>query len=350
MKDSKLTGTRALLAFVAVFASVTCLLWSVGQILGRPTAHAGAAKRPRVIVLHGFSLVDDVLTQAVFPAFQARWRKEHGEEIALDGHFANLGKVTNDLAAGASADIAVLSAEIGVAELVAAGVVSAERQEKLPNRGVFGRSPVVIVTREGNPKGVRDFEDLARPGIQLVQPDPATSGSALWIVLAEFGAGKRRDGSFKDGRAQILGIRRNMVGKAASALEARTLFEGGLGDALVTLEQDVLQSLQHGRLHGEIVYPRSTIVSEPSLAIMEKSLMSSERRALVLDFAGYFWSTETQQILQSHGFRAVQETGEAEARRFQRIEDPFLIQDLGGWKVAKREIVDGIWLNRATGQ
>lgn len=313
-----------------------------------PGARPGEARAGRpagTITLYGYSVIEEVCERGIFPAFKDQWKQVGGEDVQLISSFASLGQITSDLSRGAPADLAILSAEVGLQELADAGVISLNRQARLPHSGILGHTPVIIAVRPGNPLNIRDFEDLARPGVEVIQPDPATSGSALWVLLAEFGAGQRRSGRWNDGGDLLVGIARNVTTKAGSALDARMLFEKGMGDALVTLEQDALYSRRNRSLDADLVYPRSTIVSEPCLVVIERGIEPRNQRE-VDALVQFLWSERAQRIFAEYGYRGI-ETGMTETdSTFQRIEDPFRIEDFGGWKHAKREVIDGVWRNR----
>jgi sulfate transport system substrate-binding protein len=211
---------------------------------------------------------------------------------------------------------------------------------------VVNRTPIVILVRPGNPKHIHDFSDLARPGIGVVHPDPLTSGAANWAIVAEYGAGQREHPEDPNaGHALLLGIWKNVVAQAASARAARTQFDLGFGDALVTYEQEGLWDQARAKLHGEIVYPRRTIFTEHTLVIVDRNVPARER-AMVDSLAAFLWSERAQRAFVRNGFRSVNEEMVRRDSAFARIEDPFFIADLGGWKRAKKEIVDGVWRDR----
>lgn len=310
----------------------------------------GRAAPPSTVVFYGFSILGEVMNQGVFPAFQRQWQEQTGERVEFVSSFAGSGTITNQIIMGVPAQMALLSLELDAQRLAGANVLPPESWHSLPHRGVVNRTPFIILVRPGNPRGIRDFADLARPGIQVVHPDPLTSGGANWAIIAEYGAGARaRPDDPNAGYKLLLGIWRNVVAQAASARAARTQFENGFGDALITYEQEVLHDRARGRLQGEIVYPRSTILSEHTLVKIERNI-NSEERALIEAFIACLWSEPAQRIFVDHGFRSVDEQLNAANSSFGRIEDPFLIEDYGGWQTAKREIVDGIWKNRVLGE
>ena len=306
----------------------------------------GRAAPPRTVIFYGFSILGEVMNQNVFPAFQEEEKAKTAERVEFVSSFAGSGTITNQLIMGVPAHMALLSLELDAQRLAKAGVTEPQSWHRLPYRGVVNRTPFIILVRSGNPKGIHDFADLARPGMQVVHPDPLTSGGANWAIIAEYGAGARANPADPNaGYDLLLGIWRNVVAQAASARAARTQFENGFGDALITYEQEVLWDRERGRLKGEIVYPRSTILSEHTLVEIERNI-EPEERELVVAFAAFLWSERAQSIFVEHGFRSVDDRLNEANAGFGRIVDPFLIEDYGGWQRAKREIVDGIWKNR----
>jgi len=164
--------------------------------------------------------------------------------------------------------------------------------------------------------------------------------------VAEYGAGARHSSVPSEGGYQLLlGIWRNVVAQAASARAARTQFENGFGDALITYEQEALHDLANGRLKSEIVYPASTIFSDHTVVTVDKNIAATQRE-LVDAFVAFLWSDEAQSIFVKYGFRSVNEAFNRANSFFGRINDPFLVSDFGGWPKAKREIVDAIWKKR----
>jgi len=330
--------------------SATLLLAAGAAILAYAvwpwTPMARGARPPRTIVFYGFSILGDVIDHGVFPEFQRQWRERTGEQVALVSSFAGSGTVTNQLILGVPAHLALLSLELDAYKLAETGVVAAESWRRLPSGGVVNRTPFIILVRPGNPKGIRDFADLARPGVRVVHPDPLTSGGANWAIVAEYGAGARGSPDpVRAGHDLLLGVWKNVVAQAASARAARTQFENGFGDALVTYEQEALWDRARGRLKADVVYPRATVLSEHTLVRIERNISRRERN-LVDAFAAFLWSAAAQRIFVQYGFHSVNEQLNHGNPAFGRVEDPFRIEDLGGWKRAKKEIVDSLWKDR----
>ncbi|PYQ64608.1 MAG: sulfate ABC transporter substrate-binding protein, partial [Acidobacteria bacterium] len=254
---------------------------------------------------------------------------------------------TNQITLGVPAQVALLALELDAGRLAKAGVIPPGSWRRLPHGGVVNRTPFVLVVRKGNPLGIHDFADLARRGVKVVHPDPLTSGGANWALLAEYGSAARRSpGREREaGTAALLGVWRHVAAQAASARAARTQFENGFGDVLVTYEQDVIGDAAKGTLPGEIVYPPSTVLSEHTLVVVDKNVAPSER-PLIDALVAFLWSEPAQALFVKRGFRSVDERLNGANPHFGTIRDPFLVRDFGGWDRVKKEIVDGIWKDR----
>jgi sulfate/thiosulfate transport system substrate-binding protein len=300
----------------------------------------------RTIIFYGFSILGDVMNGAIFPAFEKEWEQKTGQKLEIISSFAASGTVTNQLILGVPAEIALLSLELDAQRLATSGLVPADGWRQLPHSGVLNRTPFIIVVREGNPKGIAGFSDLGNPGVQVVHPDPLTSGGANWAIVAEYGAGSRPLGGGEPGKQagkQVLsGVWKNVVAQAASARAARTQFDNGFGDALITYEQEPLWDRAKGKFKGEIVYPPSTVLSEHVLVVVDRNVRPQDRE-LVDAFVQYLWTEPAQRLFVEYGFRSVEEPLNSGNPAFGRIADPFLIADLGGWRQAKREVVDDLW-------
>jgi sulfate/thiosulfate transport system substrate-binding protein len=305
---------------------------------------------PHAVVFYGFSILGDVMTRSIFPAFQNEWERQTGEQIEFTSSFSGSGTVTNQLIMGVPAQLAVLSLEPDAERLRKNHLISSGDWRDLPHGGILIRTPFIILVRRGNPKHIHDFSDLARSGIKVVHPDPLTSGAANWAILAEYGAGMRKHPNQPDaGYNLLLGIWRNVVAQAHSARSARVQFENGFGDALITYEQEALYDQSQGKLKSDIVYPFSTILSEPVVVVIRRHIRGDEQK-LIDALLNFLWSDSAQRLFVSSGFRSVDERLNGSGTSFGKIADPFDIGFLGGWEKAQKEIVDDIWKRRVLNQ
>src|SRR6266853_2577538 len=302
------------------------------------------------ITVYGFSIMKESLEKAIFPAFTAKVKREHGLDIRFTSSFAGSETVTNQILQGVKAQIAILSIERDAQRLKDGGFATSDWHQ-LPQKGIVNKTPFVILVRKGNPKGIHDFADLAKPGVKLIHPDPVSSGGAQWSILAIYGSelvrSEKQSGEPDRARAlqTLQAIWRNVISTGVtpgSAREARATFESGYGDALVTYELEGLLMKQTGA-PVEIIVPEATIFSEHPAVVIDRSVSAADRP--VIDaFMQYLWSDEAQRAFVKYHFRS--STNEAltqENKELATIEYPFTVDYFGGWSRAYPEVIDGVF-------
>ncbi|MFZ0062697.1 MAG: sulfate ABC transporter substrate-binding protein [Pyrinomonadaceae bacterium] len=299
------------------------------------------------ITVYGFSIMKESLEKSVYPSFAAKWKAEHGQDVHFTSSFAGSETVTNQILQGVKADIAILSIERDVSRLKDGGFVVSDWQS-LPHKGIINQTPFVILVARGNPKRIQDFPDLAKPGVRVIHPDPISSGGAQWSILAIYGSelvkSEKESGGQDTARAlqTLRGIWRNVKSTPGSAREARTQFELGYGDALVTYELEGLLMKQAGA-NVEIVVPRATIFSEHPAVVIDRNV-DAARRAVVDAFLRYLWSEDAQRAFVQYHFRSVTNESLNEGNpQFARIELPFRIEYFGGWQRAYPDIIEKVF-------
>jgi sulfate/thiosulfate transport system substrate-binding protein len=311
--------------------------------LPQPPAESGGIN----ITLYGFSIMKESLEKSVFPGFAAKWKREHGEDVRFTASFAGSETVTNQILQGVRAEVAILSIDRDAQRLKQNGFVTSDWHQ-LPHQGIINATPFVILVRKGNPKGIRDFNDLAKPGVKIIHPDPISSGGAQWSILAIYGSElekSRRESGEKD-TVQALellqSVWRNVISTPGSAREARTQFETGFGDALITYELEGLLMKEAGS-NVEIVVPKATILSEHPVVVIDKNVTAA-KRALIDAFVQYLWSDEAQQAFVKFHFRSI--TNEAfnnANKQLSRIEVPFKIDFFNGWDHAYPDVIEKVF-------
>jgi sulfate transport system substrate-binding protein len=302
------------------------------------------AAKEATITVYGFSVVKEPLETEILPAYQAEWKKKTGQQLNFETSFASSEIVTNQIISGAEADVAILAIERNADRLIRPDV-STSQWRKLPHGGIVNKTPMVIAVHRGNPRRIRDFEDLAKPGVKLIHADPASSGAGQWSVLAVYGSELIKSDDEKGERDHrkagdlLQRVWKNVIATFGSAREARTHFERREGDALITYELEALQMIEKN-LPVEIVMPRSTIFSEHPVVIIDH-LMTPAKYAIVELFVRYLWEPDAQAAWVKSHFRSV--TDDKLNARFAAIESPFYVKDVGGWDRAYPEIIEGVW-------
>lgn len=299
------------------------------------------------ITLYGFSILKESLEKAIYPGFTAKWKQQHGQVVQFQSSFAGSETVTNQILQGAPAEIAILSIERDVQRLKKEGFVTADWQS-MPALGIVNKTPFVIIVRQGNPKGIRDFSDLARPGIRLIHPDPVSSGGAQWSILAIYGSElkKSEQESREPDKPRALqtlrAIWRHVISTPGSAREARTTFELGNGDALITYELEGLL-MKEAKAPIEIVVPQATIFSEHPALVIDKNVTPT-KRPVIDAFMQYLWSDEAQEaFVKFHFYSSTNDALNQANAAFGRIEFPFTIDYFGGWDKAYPEVIERVF-------
>ncbi len=302
----------------------------------------GPGAREDVLTIGAYSVVREVLHEALFPAFAARWKNETGRDIRFEESYNGSGAQSRAIAAGFDADIAILSLEDDVTPLVKAGLVS-ETWNVGPDKGMVTRSLVVVAVRPGNPMGIHDWPDLARPGVGVLYPDPKTSGGARWNINAIYGAGLLGDGKqekpdLEAAKRLLTAVQANVVNMDSSGRQSLATFERGIGDAAVTYENELRLRLARGGSDAglESIVPPHTLLIEGPAALVDASVERHGNRRLAQAFLDFLRGKEGQAILAEYGFRPLDEAPPP---------GTFTMSDLGGWSKVKADVYGprGLW-------
>ena len=325
------------------FLATAALALVASSCLPKPPGESGDI----TITLYGFSIMKESLEKAIFPGFTAKWKQEHGQIVQFQSSYAGSETVTNQILQGAPAEIAILSIERDAQRLKNSGFIIGDWRS-LPARGMVNKTPFIIIVRKGNPKGINDFSDLAKPGIRLIHPDPVSSGGAQWSILAIYGSElKKSETESKEpdkprALQTLRAIWSHVISTPGSAREARTTFELGNGDALITYELEGLL-MKEANAPIEIAVPKSTIFSEHPAVVIDKNVTPG-KRAIIDSFMQYLWSDPAQQaFVKFHFYSTTKEEFNQANTNFGHIEMPFTIEYFGGWDKAYPDVIEGIF-------
>ena len=259
----------------------------------------------------------------------------------LAANYARLGSGAQSRAIveGFEADVAALSLEADINRIEKAGLITQDWKDN-PTKGMVSDSIVVFAVRPGNPKGIKDWADLAKPGVQILTPNPKTSGGAMWNILALYGAAKR---GFVEGvpanddaaaMAFLTSVFKNVTVMDKGARESITNFEKGVGDVAITYENEVLVGQQGGQDY-EMVIPRSTILIENPLAVVDGYAEKHGTREVADAFVNFLLTKEAQEIFAQYGLRSIDpEVAKTTADQYPPVTDLFTIEEFGGWTEA----------------
>jgi|GEM_PF-85840 len=314
------------LALAAITAS------SALQGCGSPSGPAG---NKVTLILGGYSTPREAYNKALIPAFQKYWKEKSGQDVEFQESYQGSGAQARAIIGGFEADIAALSLEGDIDKISEAGLITHDWKSQ-PNGGMVSTSIVVIAVRPGNPKGIKDWPDLAAQGLNILTPDPKTSGGAMWNINAMYGAALRGfAGVPKDDPAAardfLKGVFANVSIMDKGARESITNFEKGVGDLAVTYENEVLVGRQSGQKY-EYVIPRSTILIENPVALVDKNVDKHGVREAAEAFVKFLFTPDAQRAYARYGLRPVDAAVANEVKaEYPPVQDLWKVDYLGGW-------------------
>src|SRR5437868_3523727 len=295
------------------------------------------------LILGGYTTPREAYGKAIIPAFQKYWKEKTGQDVEFQESYQGSGAQARAITGGFEADIAALSLEGDIDKITEAGLITHDWKAKA-NKGMISTSIVVIAVRPGNPKGIHDWADLTHPGLNILTPDPQTSGGAQWNINAMYGAALRGfAGVPKDDPAAaqefLKSVFRNVSIKDKGARESITNFEKGIGDVAITYENEVLVGKQAGQNYDYVI-PHSTILIENPVALVDKYVDKHGVRQVAEAFVTFLWSPEAQRAFARYGLRPVDQTVAQEVKsQYPAVADLWRIDYLGGWK----KVADSIY-------
>jgi len=271
--------------------------------------------------------------EAYEQVIQAFGRTPQGRDVAFTTSFGPSGDQSRAVAAGLPADVVAFSLEPDMTRLVNAKVVAAD-WNKDEYDGMVTKSVVVIGVRKGNPKGIRTWEDLTRPGVEVITPNPFTSGGARWNVLAAYGAASHKGTAEQNGIDYLERLFANVPVQDDSARKSLQTFSSGKGDAILAYENEMIFA-QHKGAPLDYVVPDETISIENPAAVPVTSKHPTEAKA----FLRYLRTPQAQEIFVKNGYRPAAD-GVPGADEFPTPSGLFTIEDLGGWAEVTKKFFD----------
>ena len=245
-----------------VMATGGATVLALGMVVACAGCGAVGAESPDTLTIAAYSVVREAIHEGILPAFAAEWRSRTGRRLRFEESYNASGAQSRAVASGFDADVVILSHEGDMDFLAKNGAIRKDWRSR-PHGGVVSLSRVVIGVRPGNPLAIRDWLDLARPGVQVLYPDPKTSGGAKWNINAIYGAGLLPEGP--RGRRDpdralewLSTIQANVVNMDSSGRQSLATFERGSGDAIITYENELKLRSRSKGTQCEAVVPRST--------------------------------------------------------------------------------------------
>jgi len=316
---------------------IASFLAASATLLGLPQAQAADT-----VLLNASYDVTRELFKDINPVFEADWKKRTGESINVNQSHGGSSKQARSVADGMEASVVTMNQANDIDILVERGVVAADWAKKFPNGAAPFYSTVVYLVRKGNPKQIKTWDDLAKPGVQVIIPNPKTSGNGRYTFLAAWGSVLKKGGSEAQARELVGKIFKNVPILDAGGRGATTTFtQREIGDVLITFENEVnLVRAEFGDKF-DVVYPATSILAESPVAVVDKVVDRRNLRKQATGYLNFLYSEEGQEIIAKHSLRPRSEKAFKKYNANFRQISLFSVDEVfGGWKAAQKKFFD----------
>jgi len=273
-------------------------------------------------------------------AFAKYWEGKTGQKVTIQQSYGGSGKQSRSVIDGLPADVVTLALAYDIDAIAERSkLLPADWQKRLPNNSSPYTSTIVFVVRKGNPKGIKDWDDLAKPGLSVVTPNPKTSGGARWNYLAAWAYELNRSKDEKKALEFLTKIFKNVPVLDTGARGATTTFvQRGIGDVLIAWENEAYLAVkEHGADKLEIINPSLSILAEPPVSIVDKSARKKGNEAVAKAYLEYLYSEEGQEIAAKNFYRPRNEAiAQKYADKFPKLKLITIEEVFGGWAKAQK--------------
>jgi len=286
------------------------------------------------------------LYQDVNKAFAAKWKAQTGDNLTIKASHGGSGKQARSVIDGLDADVVTLALAWDIDEIAEKGLIAKNWQSRLQHNSTPYYSTIVFLVRKGNPKGIKEWTDLIKPGVQVITPNPKTSGGARWNYLAAWGWALKQPGGSEAKAKEFVGkLFKNVPVLDSGARGATTTFvERGIGDVLIAWENEAILAVKElGPDKFDIVAPKQSILAEPPVAVVDKVVDKRGTRKVAEAYLHYLYTDEGQDIIAKNFYRPISDAAAKKyATQFPKV-SLFTINDVfGGWtKAQKAHFADG---------
>ena len=280
------------------------------------------------------------LYEQINTAFARKWAQGGNGAVTIRQSHGGSGKQSRSVIDGLPADVVTLALAYDIDAIAQrAKLLPADWQSRLPNNSTPYYSTIVLLVRKGNPKGIKDWDDLVKPGVKVITPNPKTSGGARWNYLAAYGFAKRKYGSDQAARDYLTKLFRNVPVLDSGARGATTTFvQRGHGDVLIAWENEAhLAVEQLGKGQFEIVTPSVSILAEPPVALVDKNVDKKGTRKVAQAYLNFLYTPEAQDIIARNYYRPRNPDVAAKyAAKFPKLPLFSIDKNFGGWANAQK--------------
>jgi sulfate/thiosulfate-binding protein len=313
-------------AFLAVFAVI--LFWSFPAVAAKTVTLLNVSYDPTRELYQDYNL-----------AFSKDWQKKTGQQVIIKQSHAGSGKQARSVIDGLEADVVTLALAYDIDEIQARGLIKTGWQKRLPHNSAPYTSTIVFLVRKGNPKNIHDWNDLVKPGISVITPNPKTSGGARWNYLAAWGyALRQKGGNAATAQTFVKQLFKNVPVLDSGARGSTTTFvQRGIGDVFLAWENEAFLAINElGPDKFEIVTPSVSILAEPSVSVVDKVVDKHGTRAIAEAYLKYLYSEEGQKIAAKNYYRPINKKIAAAASKLPKLKLFTLDEVFGSWQKAQK--------------
>ncbi|MBD2365337.1 sulfate ABC transporter substrate-binding protein [Anabaena minutissima FACHB-250] len=331
----------SLKSFISLFLVAVSLTVTTASC--SPSNTNGGASQTKEITLVSYA-VTRTAYEKIIPLFTKQWQEKTGQTVRFDQSYGGSGSQTRAVIEGLEADVVALALSADTLQIQDAGLIQPGWEKKTPNgNGIVHRSVGAIVTREGNPKNIKNWDDLARDDVSVITANPKTSGGARWNYMALWGKITKTGGTEAQAKEFVTKVYANVPVLPKDAREATdAFFAQNQGDALINYENEVILAKQQGQ-NLPYVVPDINISIDSPIAVVDKYVDKRGTREVAEAFIQFLFTPEAQREFAKVGFRPVVPEVVAEfAANYPKITTLFTIEDFGGWnQVSPKFFADG---------
>jgi len=311
-----------------------------GALFGVVFVTFAAALKPVTLLNVSYDPTRELYEQ-INPAFARHWKEKSGQVVTVKQSHGGSSKQARAVIDGLQADVVTLALAYDIDALHQnAKLIPKDWQKRLPNNSAPYTSTLIFLVRKGNPKGIKDWDDLIKPGVSVITPNPKTSGAARWNYLAAWGyALRKNNGDQKKAQEFLASLFKNVpVLDSGARGSTITFVDRGIGDVLINWENDILLIAKKEHVGKyEVIYPSVSILAEPTVSIVDKTVDKRGTRGIAEAYLQFLYSDEGQEIAAKNFYRAQSpKVLEKYAAQFPKVELFTIDEVFGGWQKAQK--------------
>ncbi|ARV57846.1 sulfate-binding protein [Nostocales cyanobacterium HT-58-2] len=357
LKPSQKSSTRTRTLLIAAGLSVSAIAPVYAGIVSQNPSFSkkpeliSQNQKPLELTLVSYAVTKEAYSR-IIPLFVKKWKQERKQDVTFRESYGGSGSQARAVIDGLEADVVALALGLDIDQIQKAGLIGPGWEKEAPNNAVVTKSVVALVTRPGNPKGIKTWEDLVKPGVTVITANPKTSGGARWNFLGLWGAVTQSGGNEAKALDYVSKVYKNVPVLPKDAREASdTFYKRNQGDVLLNYENEEILAKQKGESKNPSVIPQVNISIDAPVAVVDKVVDKRGTRQVAEAFVKFLYTPEAQREFAKVGFRPVNSTVASETQKqFPKIGKLYTVGNFGGWDaVQKKFFADGTIFDQIQG-